>query len=135
MKRGQRAGELDVTAMGLGTAPLGGLFVPVSDADAEATIERAWALGVRYFDTAPLYGFGLAERRMGEFLRREPRDSFILSSKVGRLLRRRDRPPRDDRLYKGTPEERAVFDYSYDGVMRSGDEGLGRLGLDRFDIL
>lgn len=126
---------VEITRLGLGSAPLGGLFTPVSDADAEATIARAWALGIRYFDTAPLYGFGLAERRMGAFLRHQPRDSFVLSSKVGRLLRRRDRPPREDRLYKGTPEERPVFDYSYDGVMRSVEESLGRLGLDRIDIL
>jgi aryl-alcohol dehydrogenase-like predicted oxidoreductase len=70
MKRARLAAGLDVTAIGLGTAPLGGLFSPVSDADAEATIERAWSLGVRFFDTAPLYGFGLAERRLGGFLRR-----------------------------------------------------------------
>lgn len=126
---------VEITRLGLGSAPLGGLFTPVSDADAEATIARAWALGVRYFDSAPLYGFGLAERRMGEFLRRQPRDSFVLSSKVGRLLRRRDTPPRDDRLYKGTPQERPVFDYSYDGVMRSLEESLVRLDLDRIDIL
>jgi D-threo-aldose 1-dehydrogenase len=126
---------VEITRLGLGSAPLGGLFAPVSDADAEATIARAWALGIRYFDTAPLYGFGLAERRMGGFLRHQPRDSFVLSSKVGRLLRRRDTPPRDDRLYKGTPQERPVFDYSYDGVMRSVDESLVRLGLDRIDIL
>jgi D-threo-aldose 1-dehydrogenase len=126
---------VEITRLGLGSAPLGGLFTPVSDADAEATIARAWALGIRTFDTAPLYGFGLAERRMGAFLRHQPRDSFVLSSKVGRLLRQRDRPPRDDRLYKGTPAERPVFDYSYDGVMRSVDESLSRLGLDRIDIL
>lgn len=126
---------VEITRIGLGSAPLGGLFTPVGDAEAEATIARAWELGVRYFDTAPLYGFGLAERRMGAFLRHQPRDSFVLSSKVGRLLRRRDQPPREDRLYKGTPEERPVFDYSYDGVMRSVDESLGRLGLDRIDIL
>ena len=87
MKRAQLAGTLDVTVMGLGTAPLGGLFAPVSDADAEATIERAWSLGVRYFDTAPLYGFGLAERRLGHFLRHQERESFAVSTKVGRLLR------------------------------------------------
>ena len=68
-------------AFGLGTAPPGGLFSPVSDADAEATIERAWSLGVRFFDSAPLYGFGLAERRLGSFLRRQKRDSFAISTK------------------------------------------------------
>ncbi|TWT15150.1 aldo/keto reductase [Reyranella sp. CPCC 100927] len=125
-----------ITRLGLGTAPLGGLFAPVSDAAAEATVARAWELGIRYFDTAPLYGFGLAERRLGPFLRSQTRDSFVLSTKVGRLLRRTTagQPP-DDPTYKGTPPERAVFDFSYDGVMRSVDESLARLGLDRIDIL
>lgn len=124
-----------VTRLGLGTAPLGGLFEPVSDRQAEAAIEQAWALGIRYYDTAPLYGFGLAERRLGAFLRSKPRDSFVLSTKVGRLLRRRDAPPKEDRHYKGTPEERPRSDYSHDGVLRSVDESLQRLGLDRVDIL
>ena len=87
MKRARLAEGLDVTAIGLGTAPLGGLFAPVSDEDAEATIERAWSLGVRFFDTAPLYGFGLGERRLGGFLRQQGLDSFAISTKVGRLLR------------------------------------------------
>ncbi|WP_164939799.1 aldo/keto reductase, partial [Bradyrhizobium zhanjiangense] len=77
MKR-SRLGALDVTSIGLGSAPLGGLFSPVSDADAQATIERAWSLGVRFFDTAPLYGFGLAERRLGAFLRQQERDSYVI---------------------------------------------------------
>jgi D-threo-aldose 1-dehydrogenase len=126
---------LEITRLGLGSAPLGGLFAPVSDADAEAAIEHAWSLGVRYYDTAPLYGFGLAERRMGSFLRGKPRESFVLSTKVGRLLRTRDTPPAEDRHYKGTPSERPKSDYSHDGVMRSVEESLERLGLDRVDIL
>lgn len=125
-----------ITRLGLGSAPLGGLFAPVGEADAAATIARAWDLGIRYFDTAPLYGFGLAERRLGAFLRAQPRDSFVLSTKVGRLLRRpAGDPPPPDPAYKGTPPERPVFDFSYDGVMRSVDESLSRLGLDRIDIL
>ena len=135
MKRARLAGTLDVTVMGLGTAPLGGLFAPVSDADAEATIERAWSLGVRYFDTAPLYGFGLAERRLGRFLRHQKRESFAVSTKVGRLLRPSGAAPAEDNHYKGTPLERPQRDYSYDGVMRSVEESLDRLGLDRVDIL
>jgi D-threo-aldose 1-dehydrogenase len=135
MKRARLAGTLDVTVMGLGTAPLGGLFAPVSDADAEAAIERAWELGIRYFDTAPLYGFGLAERRLGRFLRRQKRDTFAVSTKVGRLLRSPSVVPAEDDHYKGTPTERPKFDYSYDGVMRSVEESLDRLGLDRVDIL
>jgi D-threo-aldose 1-dehydrogenase len=134
MKRARLAEGLDVTAIGLGTAPLGGLFSPVSDADAEATIERAWSLGVRFFDTAPLYGFGLAERRLGSFLRQQKRDSFAISTKVGRLLRPAAAAPEDDH-YKGTPAERPQFDFSYDGVMRSVEESLARLGLNRVDLL
>jgi D-threo-aldose 1-dehydrogenase len=134
MKRARLAEGLDVTAIGLGTAPLGGLFSPVSDANAEATIERAWSLGVRYFDTAPLYGFGLAERRLGNFLRQQKRDSFAISTKVGRLLRSAAAAA-EDAHYKGTPAERPQFDFSYDGVMRSVDESLCRLGLDRVDVL
>jgi D-threo-aldose 1-dehydrogenase len=115
---------------------LGGLFEPVSDAAAAATIERAWALGIRHFDTAPLYGFGLAERRLGRFLKTQPRGSFVLSTKVGRLLRRVEGDsPSADRHYKGTPSERPVFDFSHDGVMRSVEESLARLDLGRIDIL
>jgi D-threo-aldose 1-dehydrogenase len=126
---------LEVTQLGLGTAPLGGLFAEVGDADAEATIAQAWSLGVRMFDTAPLYGFGLAEQRLGGFLRAQPRDSYVLSTKVGRLLRADQAAPAEDDHYKGAPRVRPHFDYSYDGVMRSVDESLERLGLDRIDIL
>ncbi|QQO19341.1 aldo/keto reductase [Bradyrhizobium diazoefficiens] len=134
MKRSQ-LGSLDVTSIGLGSAPLGGLFSPVSDADADATIARAWSLGLRFFDTAPLYGFGLAERRLGAFLRHQQRESYVISTKVGRLLRAPDGGAAEDEHYKGTPRERPVFDFSYDGVLRSVEESLGRLGLDRVDIL
>jgi D-threo-aldose 1-dehydrogenase len=107
----------------------------VSETDAETTIAKAWSLGIRYFDTAPLYGFGLAEQRLGRFLRTKPRGDFVLSSKVGRLLRADDAAPPDDEHYKGTPRLRPHFDYSYDGVMRSVDESRTRMGLDRIDIL
>jgi len=126
--------SLDVTRLGLGTAPLGGLFEPVRDDDAEATIATAWSRGMRYYDTAPLYGFGLAEQRLGAFLRRQPRDSYVISTKVGRLLRP-DAASGEDPHYKGVPPLRPQFDFSYDGVMRSAEESLNRLGLDRIDIL
>ncbi|SFN80774.1 D-threo-aldose 1-dehydrogenase [Bradyrhizobium sp. Ghvi] len=135
MKRTRLADGLDVTSIGLGSAPLGGLFSVVSDADAEATIERAWSLGVRFYDTAPLYGFGLAERRLGNFLRQQKRDSFAISTKVGRLLRAPGGATVEDDHYKGAPALRPQFDFSYDGVMRSVEESLGRLGLDRVDVL
>ncbi|MGY8706983.1 aldo/keto reductase [Bradyrhizobium sp. 18BD] len=134
MKR-SRLGSLDVTSIGLGSAPLGGLFSPVSDADASATLERGWSAGIRFYDTAPLYGFGLAERRLGAFLRQHPRDSYVISTKVGRLLRAPDGAAAEDDYYKSGQRERPVFDFSYDGVMRSVEESLGRLGLDRVDVL
>jgi D-threo-aldose 1-dehydrogenase len=134
MKR-SRLGTLDVTSIGLGSAPLGGLFSPVSDADAYATLERGWSAGIRFYDTAPLYGFGLAERRLGAFLRQQPRDSYAISTKVGRLLRAPDGAAAEDDFYKSGQRERPVFDFSYDGVMRSVEESLVRLGLDRVDVL
>lgn len=135
MKRAQLANGLDVTAIGLGSAPLGGLFTPVSDADAQATLELGWSAGIRFYDTAPLYGFGLAERRVGAFLRQQPRDSYVISTKVGRLLRAPEGAAAEDDHYKGTQRERPVFDFSHDGVMRSVEESLNRLGLDRVDVL
>jgi D-threo-aldose 1-dehydrogenase len=127
---------LRVTRLGLGTAPLGGLYEPVSDALAEETIASAWDLGLRFFDTAPQYGNGLSERRLGRFLAGKPRDSYVLATKVGRLLRVPPQPEaQEDAFYKGTPPERPVFDFSYDGVMRSLEESLERLALDRVDVL
>ncbi|MET3909299.1 D-threo-aldose 1-dehydrogenase [Bradyrhizobium sp. S3.3.6] len=134
MKRTRLANGLDVTAIGLGSAPLGGLFSAVSDADAEATLAAGWSAGIRFYDTAPLYGFGLAERRLGAFLRQQQRDSFAISTKVGRLLRPDPSSTEDDH-YKGAPALRPQFDFSYDGVMRSVEESLDRLGLDRVDVL
>ncbi|MFM8678079.1 MAG: aldo/keto reductase [Alphaproteobacteria bacterium] len=121
--------------LGLGTAPLGGLFSPVPDEQACAVIDAAWERGIRFFDTAPLYGHGASERRLGEVLRGRPRDDFVLATKVGRLLRRPAEPAAEDAYYKDTPPERPVFDFSHDGVMRSFEESLARLGLDRIDIL
>ena len=124
--------DLMVTAVGLGTAPLAGLYEAVPEERAKATLERAWELGIRYFDTAPLYGHGLAEQRAGSMLRRRSRDEYILSTKVGRLLLPGE--PSPESQYKGTPKAVPVFDFSYDAVMRSFEESLGRLGLDRVDI-
>jgi D-threo-aldose 1-dehydrogenase len=123
-----------VTRLGLGTAPLAGLFEEVPKPQALAVIERSWDAGMRFYDTAPLYGHGLAERRVGNVLREKPRDEFTLASKVGRLLRA-DAPPEPGQAFRGTPPVNPVFDFSYDGVMRSVEESLERLGLDRIDIL
>jgi len=125
-----------IAGFGLGTAPLGNLFSAVSEAQAEATVHAAWARGVRYFDTAPQYGHGLAEIRLGRALAAYPRDQFRLVSKVGRVL---DAPPtgsaRPSSSFVDLPALDPVFDYSRDGVLRSFEESLTRLGVDRLDIV
>ncbi len=125
---------LTVTRFGLGTAPLAGLFEAVDEANAMRVIERAWEAGIRFFDTAPLYGHGLGELRLGKVLKGKPREEFTLASKVGRLLRA-DVPPEPGQSFRGTPPVNPMFDFSYDGAMRSFEESLERLGLDRIDIL
>lgn len=125
---------LQVTRLGLGTAPLGGLFEEVADDEAHRVVEAAWKAGIRFFDTAPLYGHGLAELRLGAVLSSKPRDEFVLATKVGRLMRA-GAPPEPGQAYKGVPPVNPVFDFSYDGVMRSVEESLSRLGLDRIDVL
>jgi D-threo-aldose 1-dehydrogenase len=130
----------------LGTAEIGGLYRAVADEDAVALVEHAWASGVRYFDTAPLYGYGNAELRLGRGLVGRPRDAYALSTKVGRLIvpvdevgpgadiDRQAFGGRDDAFYAGVPPVRVVFDYSADGIRRSIEASLRRLGLDRIDI-
>lgn len=122
--------------LGFGCAPIGELFTRVSDEDAEATLQAAWNAGIRYFDTAPWYGRGMSERRLGAFLSTQQRDSFTVSTKVGRIL---DQPQRPEDL-AGTPwvgGDPMVhrFDYTYDGIMRSYEDSLKRLKLDRVDLL
>jgi D-threo-aldose 1-dehydrogenase len=125
---------LQVTRLGLGTAPLGGLFEAVTEDEAHRAVEAAWHAGIRFFDTAPLYGFGLAEARLGAVLRTKPRDEFVLSTKVGRLLRE-GAPAEPGQAWQGTPPLNPVFDFSYDAVMRSVEESLSRLGMDHVDML
>ena len=120
------------TRLGLGAAPLGNLFHPVTDETAEATVDAAWDAGIRYFDTAPLYGHGLSEVRLGRALRNRPRREFHISTKVGRLLVPGDDP---DSIFVDVPPVRPVFDFSFDGVMRSFEASLERLGLDRVDTV
>ena len=130
-------GGLTFTELGFGAAPLGNLYRAITEDEAQATLTRAWELGVRYFDTAPLYGLGLSETRLNRFLRGHPRDAYVLSTKVGRLLRRcAPFEPRDTiGKFFDVPARREVYDYSYDGVMRSFEASLERLGVDRIDIL
>src|SRR3974390_2857252 len=123
---------LEVSVLGLGCATLGGSRIPVSRQDAEAIIRAAWAAGVAYIDSAPYYGFGQAERCVGDAMRWVPRDNWVLSTKVGRLLRPCETT--DESQRHPLPFE-AVYDYSYDGIMRSFEDSLQRLGLGRIDIL
>ncbi|MBI4932969.1 MAG: aldo/keto reductase [Actinobacteria bacterium] len=125
---------MSVNRLGLGTAPLGNLFTAIPDDDALATVWAAWEQGVRFFDTAPQYGHGLAETRLGEVLVGLPRDEFVLASKVGRLLRHPD-GARPSTIFRDVPEVDPVFDFSRDGVLRSLEESLQRLRTDRLDVV
>jgi D-threo-aldose 1-dehydrogenase len=128
-------GALQFTELGFGTAPIGGLYRPVSGDEAHDTMTRAWDAGVRYFDTAPLYGLGQSETRLNRAL--AGRSGFIVSSKVGRLLRPTRKGEVRDGIGKwfGVPNRKEIFDYSYDGVMRSVEFSLERTGLDRIDLI
>lgn len=121
---------------GFGGAPIGNLGTPVSDDDALAAIEAAWSAGVRYFDTAPHYGMGLSERRLGQVLVGRPRDEFVVSTKVGRLLvpHAGSETPVEDEGYVVPATLRRVRDYSRDGILRSLESSLERLQLDRVDV-
>jgi D-threo-aldose 1-dehydrogenase len=120
--------------LALGGAPLGNLYTAVDDAAAERTVQRAWDLGVRYFDTAPHYGQGLSEERFGRALAGYARDDFILSTKVGRLLAANEQAPRDQFGYVQALPFTARFDYSAGGALRSLEDSLQRLNLTRIDI-
>jgi D-threo-aldose 1-dehydrogenase len=133
--------SLEVTAVGFGGNALGNLYAAIDETAARDTVLAAWETGVTYFDTAPMYGHGLSERRIGDVLRGLPRDSIVLSTKVGRLLVPYGRvpPPRP------TPAQGGIFtaelpflptfDFTYDATMRSFEDSLQRLGMNRVDIL
>ena len=123
-----------VSPLVFGGAPIGGLYAPVSDETAAETLAAAWAAGIRAFDTAPHYGAGLSERRIGEFLAGRPREEFVVSTKVGRLLVPAAGDTEGAEGFYGTPPLTRIRDYSRDGVLRSLEESLRRLGLDRVDI-
>ena len=126
--------RLRVTELGLGCATLGGSQIAVARAAAEEIVGAAWAAGVRYVDTAPFYGVGQAERCVGDALRDHPRAEWVLSTKVGRLLRRNPTGVFADGRRHPLPFD-AVYDYSYDGIMRSFEDSFQRLGLAQIDIL
>lgn len=126
-----------VTQLALGCAALGNLYQPVTDENALATVEAAWDAGIRTFDTAPHYGLGLSERRLGAALRGRPRDTYTVSTKVGRLLVPDPQGGSGDDLAHGfavPATHRRIWDFSVDGVLRSLEASLDRLGLDRIDV-
>jgi len=126
---------LEISRIGFGGAPIGDLRRAPSDAASRKLLRAAWDAGIRYFDTAPFYGSGLSERRIGDFLRDKPRDEYVLSTKVGRLLV----PDREYAVERHGSRRalpfRPAFDFTYDGVMLSYETSLQRLGLERIDIL
>ena len=131
---GAPIGGLVFSGLVFGGAPIGGLYAPVSDETAAETLAAAWTAGIRTFDTAPHYGAGLSERRIGQFLADRPREEFAVSTKVGRLLVPAAGDTEGAEGFYGTPPLTRIRDYSRDGVLRSLEESLRRLGLDRVDI-
>ncbi len=134
-KRRVGSTALEVTEVSFGGAAIGGLYRACPREAAMETLQTAWDLGLRYFDTAPFYGFGLSERRFGDFLRYKPRSSYVLSTKVGRLFRPVPEDQVPDHSYVDPLPFALDYDYSYDGIMRSVDFSYARLGLNRIDIL
>ena len=128
--------DLSFTELGFGAAPIGNLYRAHSNKDAEATLEAAWKAGIRYYDTAPLYGLGLSETRLGHFLKGKKRSDYVISTKVGRVLEV-CKPEERTGIGKffDTPSRRERFDYSYDGFMRSFEFSFERLGVDSIDVL
>ncbi len=127
---------VELTELGFGASVIGNLSRATTDGDATAAVQTAWEAGVRYFDTAPHYGLGLSERRLGAALRDHPRDAYVVSSKVGRLLVPNERPSGTDTEGFAVPDDlRRKWDFSRDGVLRSIEATLERTGLDRLDIV
>ncbi|WP_367714443.1 aldo/keto reductase (plasmid) [Nitratireductor sp. GISD-1A_MAKvit] len=133
--RAGTAQPVTLTRMGFGGAPLGNLYRRIEEAEAQATLQAAFDGGMRYFDTAPQYGLGLSEQRFGQAIRRFGREAITLSTKVGRLLE--DCAPDEvtPTAFVDTPQKKIVYDYTYDGVMRSHEASLARLGVEHVDIL
>lgn len=126
---------LSTTVLGFGSAALGNRFRVLDDTHCTAVVDDAWERGVRFFDTAPMYGHGLAEARLGTALRGRPRDEYLLSTKVGRLLRPDAHPAHDSDMWVDVPPMRVEYDYTYDGALRSIDDSLQRMLTDRIDVV
>ena len=127
--------NLSVTNLGIGTAPIGGWPKALDEEKALEMLETAWQNGVRYFDTAPLYGFGMAEERLGKFLKNKKKDEYVISTKVGRLIVDSNKQTSEEPFFKGAPNREPFFDFSYDATLRSFEESLKRLQVDKVDIL
>ncbi|MBF0280124.1 MAG: aldo/keto reductase [SAR324 cluster bacterium] len=132
--------KLKVTRLSFGGAPIGNLNRIVEESEANGALQAAWEAGVRYFDTAPYYGYGLSEKRIGRMLTEHERHEYVLSTKVGRLIRpgahtEGELDKHGKPYYLANPEMSCVFDYGYDGVMRSYEESLKRMGVNSIDIL
>ena len=127
--------DLDVTAFGFGTAPVGNIFREIDDNTSDAMFQQSWDAGVRFYDTAPMYGHGLSELRTGHSLRWKNREDYVLATKVGRVLK----PARKDEIeyapWTNAGRFQMEFDYSYDATMRSFEDSLQRMGLEYIDIL
>jgi len=128
-------GDIDLTVVGYGGAPIGNIFRAIPAVDAQAQIDAAWDAGIRAFDTAPMYGHGLSEHRLGHALLDHDRDDYVLSTKVGRTLVPAPRGSFDSGVWVDVPPFRAEFDYSYDAVLRQVEDSLQRMCQDRFDML
>jgi D-threo-aldose 1-dehydrogenase len=127
---------VELTQIGFGSSAIGNMYRAVDDDTAQAALEAAWDVGIRYFDTAPYYGLGVAERRLGRFLTGRPRQEFVVSSKVGRLLEPDHHPTaHGDTIFDVPGDMRPVRDYSRDGVLRSIEATMQRTGLDRLDMI
>ncbi|MFN3823044.1 MAG: aldo/keto reductase [Pseudorhodobacter sp.] len=127
--------DLELTEFSFGAAGIGNLYRAITREDVMATLEAAWEAGMRYFDTAPFYGQGLSERRIGDFLQGKPRGDFVISTKVGRLLKPITDGSQPDNGYVEALPFSITYDYSHDGIMRSWEDSLARLGLPSVDIL
>ena len=126
---------LNLSRLGFGCAPLGNLYRKIEESDAQATLDAAWDAGIRYFDTAPQYGLGRSEMRVADALERFDTTELTLSTKVGRILE--DCAPEEvtPEAFVDVPQKRIVFDFTYDGIMRSYDDSIARLRTDRIDML
>jgi D-threo-aldose 1-dehydrogenase len=127
--------DLKISEISFGCAPLGNLYRPITDEQGEEVLAAAWDAGIRYFDTAPHYGGGLAEERLGRFLQTKNRNDYVISTKVGRILHRVPKEEAEDHAFVDAHPIKLEYDYSADGIMRSLEASHKRMGLDRFDIL